>query len=312
MSDVTVSAAKTLDNGAKLVYVNHRGGRFNVQTPEVELAWDINCYNEGPYPKYSCEISFKGMEDVDSEDPVVKKRAEDIKGFHDKMVELEGKLVEEGVKNGVSWFKLAKNKVNHDVISSKFGPLVKVSKDKTTGEPDGKWPSTMKLKLQFRDNKFACKLVSPDGAQLDVNTPDSGHRIEDILVKGAKVKCIIQCVGLWVASGNYMCQWQLARAEVEVPESQGGDSFLPDSDDEDGVDGSKPKELVDSDDEDSDVVVQPDDSDVVEQPDDSENEPPDTQPTQLDDSDDEEEPKKTPPKVLAKKPRVQKKKKNTN
>ena len=33
MSDVTVSYLPyTLDNGAKLVYVNHRGGRFNVQT----------------------------------------------------------------------------------------------------------------------------------------------------------------------------------------------------------------------------------------------------------------------------------------
>ena len=91
MSDVTVSAAKTLDNGAKLVYVNHRGGRFNVQTPEVELAWDLNCYDEGPYPKYSCEISFKGMEGGSS-DPEVRKRANDIKGFHDKMVELEEKL----------------------------------------------------------------------------------------------------------------------------------------------------------------------------------------------------------------------------
>ena len=32
MDSVTVSAAKSLDNGAKLVYVNYNGGRFNIQS----------------------------------------------------------------------------------------------------------------------------------------------------------------------------------------------------------------------------------------------------------------------------------------
>jgi hypothetical protein len=57
--------------------------------------------------------------------------------------------------------------------------------------------------------------------------------MEELLVKGSKMRCIIQCVGLWVASGNYMCQWKVTRAEVDVPESSGNHSFLPDSDDED-------------------------------------------------------------------------------
>ena len=240
MGSVTVSAAKSLDNGAKLVYVNYNGGRFNIQTPPMDLAWDVNCYDEGPYPKYSCEVSFKGMDEES-------KQGQELKGFHDRMLELENKMIDEGVKNGVTWFKLAKGKVNKDVISSKFGPIIRVSKDKATGEPDGKWPSTMRLKIQFKDDKFGCKLVDTDGDQYLINKPDSGHTIEGILVKGAKVKCIIQCVGLWIASGNYMCQWQLARAEVELPEGMVGDEFLPDSDEE--GEEPEPKMLVDSDDE---------------------------------------------------------------
>ena len=290
MSDVTVSTAKSLDNGAKLIYVNHKGGRFNVQTPAMDLAWDMNCYDEGPYPKYSCEVSFKGMDELESEDPVVKKRALELKGFHDKMILLEQKLIEEGVNNGVSWFKLAKAKCNKDVIGSKFGPIIKVSKDKETGEPDGKWPSTMKLKLTCRDGKFASKLVDSEGNQFLVNKEDSGHNIEDILVKGSKVKCIIQCVGLWIASGNYMCQWQLTRAEVEVPDDQGGDTFLPESDDED--DEKTNPILEDSDEEETKPILE--DSDEEE-----------TKPI-LKDSDDENEQssntaKKNPPKVMRKK-----------
>ena len=244
MSSVTVSAAKSLDNGAKLVYVNYNKGRFNIQTPPMELAWDVNCYNEGPYPKYSCEISFKGM-DEDT------KQGRDLKGFHDKMVELEEKLVDEGVKNGSAWFKLAKGKVNKDIIGSKFGPLVRVSKNKE-GEPDGKWPSTMKLKLQYKDNKFGCKLVDTEGVPIDINNTESGQDIDATLVKGAKVKCVIQCVGLWIASGNYMCQWQLVKAEVDVPEGMVGDDYLPESDgelDDDEEEQASPKMLEDSDDE---------------------------------------------------------------
>ena len=69
--------------------------------------------------------------------------------FVDSMInfKLEQKIIDEGcqerdgIMNGVSWFKLPKAKCNPDVIASKFGPIVKVSKDKETGEPDGKWPS---------------------------------------------------------------------------------------------------------------------------------------------------------------------------
>ena len=280
MASVTVSPAKTLDNGAKLIYVNNKGGRFNIQTPPMDLAWDMNCYDEGPYPKYSCEVSFKGMDELESEDPVVKKRAKELKGFHDKMLELEEKLIDEGVKNGVSWFKLSKAKCNKDVIGSKFGPIIKVSKDKESGEPDGKWPSTMKLKLTCKDGKFACKLVDTDGDQYLVNKEDSGHHIEDILVKGARLKCIIQCVGLWVASGNYMCQWQLMRAEVEVPDAQMGDSFLPESDNEDNDESvTETPLLVDSDDEDEKPAPKEDsDSDSDSDEEEVVKTPPDTSP----------------------------------
>ena len=245
-SSITTSKPKTLDNGAKLVYVNYNGGRFNVQTPWMDVPWDVSCYTEGPYPKYSCELSFRGMEN-----------SPDLQEFHQKFVDVEQKMIAEGVANGVSWFKLEKKKCTTDVVSSKFGPIIKVSKDKETGEPDGKWPSTMKLKIPYRDDKFGCKLYNKEGDQFLINQNKDGEvqdNVEDILVKNAKVRCIIQCVGLWIAHGTYMCQWQLDRAEVEVPDSAVSHAFLPDSDDEDNSfeptnSGSGPKMLEDSDEE---------------------------------------------------------------
>ena len=247
VSKVSFSVPRALDNGSKLVYVNYNGSRFNVQTPWMYTAWDMNCYSEGAYPKYSVELSFKGMDD-----------SPDMQQFHDNFIALEQKIINGGVDNGTSWLKLKKELCTEAVVSSKFGPIIKPSKDKETGEPDGKWPSTMKLKIGYRDDKFEGKFFRKDGTPINVNGEDPNDHLESILVKGSRVRGIIQCVGLWCAGGNYMCQWKLDRCEVEVPDSAAACSFLPDSDGEDenvdlnreSMDTSNgPRMLDDSDDE---------------------------------------------------------------
>ena len=89
----------------------------------------------------STELSYKESQSTDEKEV---KNNEKIRQFHDKMLEIENRLIELAVENGSSWFKMPKNKVNHDIISSKFlPPIVKVSKDKN-GEPDGKYPTYIK------------------------------------------------------------------------------------------------------------------------------------------------------------------------
>tara|TARA_A100001388_G_C28657571_1_gene445145 strand:+ start:51 stop:920 length:870 start_codon:yes stop_codon:yes gene_type:complete len=225
VSRVGFSAPKVLDNGAKLVYVNYNGGKFCVQTPWMTMPWAMSCFSEGPYPKYSAELSFKGMDDSG-------KDALELQQFHDKLIELEGKIVDAGVENSVSWFKKKTN--SREVIEALFNPIVKVSKDKETGEPNGKYPPTFKAKVPQMNKNWEVKVFNTEGRQYQINDAESGDNLEDILVKYSKVRAIIQCVGLWVASGNFMCQWKLVKAEVDVPGNSGTHDFLPDSDDEDG------------------------------------------------------------------------------
>ena len=111
-------------------------------------------------------------------------------------------------------------------------PIVKVHCDKETGEPDGKFAPTMKLKVPQRDGVWECKMYDKTGNQFRINDPESGDHMDDILVKGSRVRCIIQCVGLWLAAGAIRPQWKLLRAEVDIPEGLNNHSFLPDSEDE--------------------------------------------------------------------------------
>jgi len=265
VSQINVSKPNVLDNGAKLIYVNYNGEKkFRIQTPKMSLPFGMNEYTEGPYPKYSTELSYKESQ---STDPKEIKNNEKIKQFHDKMIEIENRLIDLAVENGSSWFKIPKNKINHDIVSSKFlPPIVKVSKDKN-GEPDGKYPPTSKLKIYNKDGKWGCSLfdMKPPNSVLNVN-PDSGLDIKDVITNNARIKGIISCVGIWVGSGTFMCQWALSEARVEVPEGRSSNqSFVPDSDDED------------EDEEETTTEAEP-------------VEPVEQKPTQLDDSDDEDEP----------------------
>jgi hypothetical protein len=221
-SGISFSVPRTLDNGAKLVYVNYNQGRFSVQTPWMSMPWKMGAFTDGEYPKYSIDLSFKGMEE-----------GSDLQLFHDKMKEVEQKIIDGGCENSVAWFK--KNIKSRDGVVEKFNPVIKESRDKETGEPDGKWPPSMKVKVPRRDGVWEFKVSNKDGTQYKINDSENPDNCEDIFVKNTKVRGIIQCVGLWIASGNYMCQWKLTKAEVEVPETFSNDDFLDDSDNEDTV-----------------------------------------------------------------------------
>lgn len=245
-SNVGFSAPKVLDNGAKLVYVNYNGGKFCLQTPWMSMPWDMSCFSEGPYPKYSAELSFRGMDE-----------SPELQQFHDKFIELQSKIVDAGVENSVAWFK--KKNVSRELVDAQFNPIVKVSKDKETGEPNGKYPPTFKVKVPQMNKNWDVKVFNTEGKQYMINDVESGDTLEDVLVKHSKVRAIIQCVGLWVAAGSFMCQWKLVKAEVDVPGRSNAHDFLPDSDDEGDSDSndnsnenssSGPQMLDDSSDED--------------------------------------------------------------
>jgi hypothetical protein len=233
-SKVSFSAPRVLDNGAKLVYLNYNGGRLSVQTPWMSMPWKMGVYTEGEYPKYSVDLSFKNMD----EEP-------ELQAFHDKFLELEEKIIDGGFENSVAWFK--KKPASRDVVDALFNRTIKVSTDRETGEPNGKWPPTMKAKVPRRDGTWETKVHDKDGKVYQVNDSDSGDNMEDILVQNTQMRAIIQCVGLWIASGNYMCQWKLTKAEIAVPESSGQHEFLEDSDD----DGEAPSNFIESDDDDT-------------------------------------------------------------
>jgi len=231
---------KVLKSGAKSVYVNYEGSKLLLQTPVMSLPYGVNDNSKfkddnGDEKKYDLTLSFRGME----ENPK-------LKVFHDKMKALEDKIVEDAFANRQPWFKNNFNN-NKDVILTKFTPMVKLDKDKETGEITNKYPPTFKVKLPYdaKNDKFEF-----DAYDMDTNELDFAKIVANM--KGGKAQLIIQLNGIWFSGGMFGCSWKVVSGKFQQS-NMSKVVFLEDSD----------VEKADEEDDDDDISV---DEEVIKKP----------------------------------------------
>jgi hypothetical protein len=168
--------------------------------------------------KYDVTVSFKGMD----ENPKIKQ-------FHDKMKELENKIIDDAFANRLVWFKNNYGG-NKDVVANMFTPIVKHDKDKLTGEYANKYPPTFKAKIPYNsfENKFEFDCYDMDNNETNFN---------DILanLKGGKAQFIIQLSGIWFSAGMFGCSWKIVSAKFQQINTS-KITFVADSDDDNAND----------------------------------------------------------------------------
>ena len=237
------SELKVMKSGAKSIYINYNGNKVNLQTPVLNIPYGINDNmqfikkdenRKDEERKYDITVSFKGMD----ENPKIKQ-------FHDKMKELEQKIIDDAFDNRLAWFK-NNFSGNKDVVSNMFTPIVKHDKDKQTGEYANKYPPTFKAKIPYNslENKFEFDCYDMDNNEINFN---------DILtnLKGGKAQFIIQLNGIWFSAGMFGCSWKIVSSKFQQINTSKL-SFVADSDDE--------LNNGDNDDEEDDISV---DNDVI-------------------------------------------------
>lgn len=228
-SNVEYSDPKKLQHGGQAIYLNYDGKPLILQTPKMSMPWGMGKF-DGDIPKYSVDLSFKGMDNSES-----------LQSFYSALNQLDEKLVEDGVSNSMQWFK--KKKQTKEVCKALYAPQIKVSKDKN-GEPDGKYPPTMKVKVPWRDGSFQCDAYDSKRQLIQDD-------LSNVLVKGSQVQALIQCVGIWFAGGKYGCSWKVVQMKVTPPAGIHGYSFIDDSEDEaedEVAEGGSDEDVVDEED----------------------------------------------------------------
>jgi hypothetical protein len=222
-SKVTFSGVKSLPSGAKIIYLNYDGASLFVQTPEMTVPYDSGTY----YPdndssgKYAVKVSMDGFQ---SDGP--------MKNFHDMLQSMDQKIMDSGMENSLAWFK--KKSLSADIAKELYNNMIKVSVDSETGEPNGKWAPTFAFKVVKRDGKVQCDCYDADKNELALSG-DGAVDLESMFKKGTKVKMILKCNGLWIASGKFGCTWRAEQIKINSPIEYSGYAFDDDDEEESNV-----------------------------------------------------------------------------
>ena len=259
-SKVTFSSPKMLENGGKMIYLNYGGGinPLYVKVPEGTLPFDPNYFPDDGIddPEKSKSGKYSLTMSVSTEDNPA------MKDFHDTFVRLDEHIMQSAKENSQAWFKKAK--ISEETISELYTRQIKVSVDSETGEPNGKFPPKFTYKVVKRDGSFLPKdfmVYDKEKTIFDINkTSDSPVEFSNVVMKGASVKTVIKCNGIWVANGKFGCTWRAEQICVKVPEGGLRDfAILSDSDEDDDVTetsgGEKPVMLEDTDEEEEEEGV---------------------------------------------------------
>jgi hypothetical protein len=203
--NITISAPRQLQSGAKQAYLNYGGERLVMQTAvSMTVPFGLNVADKFGPAEYSVELSFRGHE-----------QRPEIKEFMDVIAQIDEALLSEGVKNSKSWFK---GDLSRDVVKAFYTPSVKYSKDKEGNVLS--YPPNLKLKLRKVNNEFETKFYDING------NPYKGIPVEDLLVKGVQVTAIIECAGVWFAGSKFGLTWRAKQIAIhKLPEKIGDFAF---------------------------------------------------------------------------------------
>jgi hypothetical protein len=152
--------------------------------------------------KYSMSLFFKGSN-------------EDTQKFLENMSALEEKIKKDALKHSKEWF--GKLYTSAEVLDALWSPMLKYTKDQTTGEANKSKPPYMNVKLQKYSDKWTCEVYDERGnIQYPLEDISSSSPLDLIPPSTEKrVRCVLQCGGIWITNGKFTVTWELKQVAVQ-------------------------------------------------------------------------------------------------
>lgn len=204
VSKLTYATPLNLDNGGKIIRVYNNGKPLVFQTPVMHCPYGVSSFDGDKGSKYTINLSFKDMHNTEAMEAVQK-----------MLTDLDKRFVDDGLENSMSWFK--KKYTTREVVDALYSPIIRVSKDKETGEVTDKYPPTFKVQLPIKDNKVMCEVYNAAKEKIDLDMAS---------MKGAGVAAIVQCNGIWIAGGKFGCSFKVLQMRVSPNDSNNVNNIL--------------------------------------------------------------------------------------
>ena len=174
-----------------------------LSTPLIKC-WGVNKRDNERLGGHNYDLSFQ----FDDENFASEKQKE----FLQTLKDFEEHIRKAAIENSKEW--LGKAKMSEEVLDALWTPMLKYPKNKDTDEPDTTRPPTLKVKLPVWQGEYKFELYDMEHNLLLPNE-DETTEPGDYIEKLSSIACIIQCGGLWFASGKLGVTWKLVQAVVK-------------------------------------------------------------------------------------------------
>lgn len=210
ISNIMYTSPKATSQGAKSVNIlNKHVKKGLVLSTPLMLTWGAADFidektgqSDG---KFSMSLQFPGEE----------YSTEDTKAFLNNMKSLEDKIKSDALIYSKEWF--GKVHKNPEVVEALWTPMLKYSKDKSTGEYDYSKPPNLRIKIPQWEGVWKVEIYDEDGEKLFPGEPNVSPL--DYLKKGSNIACLIQFAGIWFVNGKFSASWKLVQAVVQKPKA---------------------------------------------------------------------------------------------
>jgi len=208
--NIKYSSPKANPAGGKSINIINKMTSSGVRlaTPTL-LTWGASDFvDESGKGNGKFEMSLQFPNDDDDKTP-------DTNAFLANLIKLENKVKADALKYSKEWFgKILKSE---DVVEALWTPMLKYSRNKTTGEPDYGRAPVLRVKLAQWEGVWKSEIYDEDGEKLFPDAGNSTITPLDFIRKGGQIATIIQCGGLWFANGKFGMTWKLVQAAVQKP-----------------------------------------------------------------------------------------------
>lgn len=190
--------------------------RLNLSTP-VMLTWGASDFVDPGTGKgngkFEMSLQFPTEEYVTPE----------LTLFLENMKKFEQKIKDDALTYSKEWF--GKQHKSAEVVEALYSPMLKYSKDRSTGEPDLNKPPSLRVKIPVWEGVWRCEIYSEDGNKLFPN--EEGTTPVELIPKATQVSVLMTCGGIWFANGKFGVTWKLVQAMVQKPRATlSGQCFL--------------------------------------------------------------------------------------
>ena len=189
-STVEEGSVRNLDNGAKIVFLNHGADRSPVilQTATLRTIRGIeaNDFGDGP-TKHTMELALC-PDDTE----------------YKKLQELDEAIVNLAFNSKQKWLK-SKTGASYssiDMVRDKYTPTLRIPRDKD-GNVSDRWPPTFRVTVPQDRNTGAFNVEVWDSKRRRMGVKEFSEQS-----RNAQVTVIARCTGIWVAGNAFGVSWK--------------------------------------------------------------------------------------------------------